>query len=40
MVEHVSQGGDIRWLSPPICDEGQAQSAAFVLARYLGAIVR
>ncbi|MET4601070.1 hypothetical protein ABIB90_000521 [Bradyrhizobium sp. JR4.1] len=40
IVEHISRGGDIHWSSAPIMDEAQAQSAAAVLARYVGATVR
>lgn len=39
-IEHVSGGGDVRWLSPPIADEDRARSAAEVLALYVGATFR
>jgi hypothetical protein len=40
LVQHISGGGDIHWLSPPLADESQAMSAAEVLAKYVGATLR
>jgi hypothetical protein len=39
-VRHISRGGDLDWISPPIPDIDRATAAADCLAAFLGAAVR
>jgi hypothetical protein len=38
-VRHISGGGDLDWLSPPLSDVNHADAAAVVLAAFTGATV-
>jgi hypothetical protein len=38
-VRHISKGGDLDWISPPIPDIDRAAAAADCLAAFLGAQV-
>lgn len=39
-VRHISRGGDLAFLSPPLPDQERALAAAEVLACFTGAVVR
>jgi hypothetical protein len=38
-VQHISQGGDVCWISPPLEDIDQADAAARTLASFVNAEV-
>jgi hypothetical protein len=35
-IRHISAGGDCSWLSPPVPDIDRADSAALILAAFVG----